>query len=145
MFRGDIRHTGQSNYKGGQTNELKWSYKIETRVTSSPSVGRDGTIYFGSIDGRLYAVNPDGSTKWAFQGRKRDNGLACDWRTGQSTLAPEIKDVRHYPKGNPNGRSLSTALSFPPLLLPAIPLFWLGRQQPLRTITRRRAKMEIYR
>ena len=32
MFRGDIRHTGQSNYKGGQTNELKWSYKIETRV-----------------------------------------------------------------------------------------------------------------
>ncbi|MEK6739367.1 MAG: PQQ-binding-like beta-propeller repeat protein, partial [Planctomycetota bacterium] len=67
MFRADIRHTGQSDYKGGQTNALKWSYKIETRVTSSPSVGRDGVIYFGSIDGRLYAVNPDGSTKWAFQ------------------------------------------------------------------------------
>ncbi|MEK7789977.1 MAG: PQQ-binding-like beta-propeller repeat protein, partial [Planctomycetota bacterium] len=67
MFRGDIQHTGQSTYKGPQTNNLKWSFKIDTRITSSPAVGLDGTIYVGSIDGRLYAINPDSTTKWAFQ------------------------------------------------------------------------------
>ena len=34
-FRGDIQHTGQSAYKGPQTNNLKWSFKIGTRITSS--------------------------------------------------------------------------------------------------------------
>lgn len=67
MFRGNLQHTGQSAYKGAQTNTLKWSFKIDTRITSSPSIASDGTIYFGSIDGRLYAVNPDGTAKWAFQ------------------------------------------------------------------------------
>lgn len=67
MFRSDLRHTGQSAYKGAQTNTLKWSYKIDTRITSSPSIASDGTIYFGSVDSRLYAINPDGTTKWAFQ------------------------------------------------------------------------------
>ena len=32
--------------------------------SSSPAVGADGTIYVGSDDGNLYAVNPDGSQKW---------------------------------------------------------------------------------
>lgn len=67
MFRGDLRHTGQSAYKGAQTDALKWSFKIDTRITSSPAIAPDGTIYFGSVDGRLYAVNPDGTAKWAFQ------------------------------------------------------------------------------
>ena len=39
MFRGDIQHTGQSEYKGPQTNNLKWAFKIDTRITSSPAVG----------------------------------------------------------------------------------------------------------
>jgi outer membrane protein assembly factor BamB len=35
-------------------------------VYSSPAVGGDGTIYVGSADGQLYAINPDGSLKWSF-------------------------------------------------------------------------------
>ncbi len=35
-------------------------------VESSPAVGADGTIYVGSDDDNLYAVNPDGSQKWKF-------------------------------------------------------------------------------
>ena len=34
---------------------------------SSPAIGSDGTIYFGSYDKNLYAINPDGSKKWAFK------------------------------------------------------------------------------
>jgi outer membrane protein assembly factor BamB len=31
-----------------------------------PVIGRDGTIYAGSDDGALHAINPDGTQKWAF-------------------------------------------------------------------------------
>ncbi len=36
-------------------------------VLSSPAVGEDGTVYIGSDDGNLYAVNPDGTKKWTYQ------------------------------------------------------------------------------
>ena len=35
-------------------------------IHSSPAIGADGTIYVGSDDGKLYAINPDGTQKWAF-------------------------------------------------------------------------------
>ncbi|MBI2948519.1 MAG: PQQ-binding-like beta-propeller repeat protein [Verrucomicrobia bacterium] len=35
-----------------------------TRTT--PSLGPDGTVYVGANDRKLYAVNPDGTQKWAF-------------------------------------------------------------------------------
>jgi hypothetical protein len=35
-------------------------------VWSSPVIGADGTIYVGSDDYKLYAINPDGSQKWSF-------------------------------------------------------------------------------
>jgi outer membrane protein assembly factor BamB len=44
---------------------LKW--KIELTVTSTASIGPDGTIYVGCDSGRLCAVNNDGSLKWTFQ------------------------------------------------------------------------------
>jgi outer membrane protein assembly factor BamB len=34
---------------------------------SSPAIGPDGTIYVGSQDNYLYAVNPEGTLKWRFQ------------------------------------------------------------------------------
>lgn len=49
--------------------DLKWVFPEEGSVgsiTSSPAVGQDGTIYVGSEDGKLYAVNPDGTKKWEF-------------------------------------------------------------------------------
>ena len=32
----------------------------------SPAIGADGTIYVGSIDKKLHAINPDGTPKWAY-------------------------------------------------------------------------------
>lgn len=43
-----------------------WSYETGNIVQAAPAVGADGTIYVGSTDGKLYALNPDGSLKWAF-------------------------------------------------------------------------------
>jgi len=34
----------------------KWKFKTEGDVNSSPTIGPDGTIYFGSDDKNLYAI-----------------------------------------------------------------------------------------
>ena len=51
-----------------------WHAKVDVShggaIVSSPAVGADGTIYVGSSDNNLYAVNPDGTTKWAFTNRE---------------------------------------------------------------------------
>jgi len=52
----------------GASGIKKWSVQMEgSFVTSSPAIGKDGTVYVGAGDGRLYSIKPDGSTKWAFQ------------------------------------------------------------------------------
>ena len=46
-----------------------WSSKISNYFNhkgSCPAIGSDSTIYIGSLDNNLYAINPDGSKKWAF-------------------------------------------------------------------------------
>ena len=36
------------------------------QIDSSPAIGSDGTVYIGSEDTNLYALNPNGSQQWAF-------------------------------------------------------------------------------
>ncbi|MEK7677889.1 MAG: PQQ-binding-like beta-propeller repeat protein, partial [Verrucomicrobiota bacterium] len=43
-----------------------WVFKTGNSVYSSPAIGPDGTIYVGSLDGKLYALNPNGTAKWTF-------------------------------------------------------------------------------
>jgi len=43
---------------------LQWIFPTLDNVISGPAIGDDGTIYVGSNDDNLYAVNPDGSKKW---------------------------------------------------------------------------------
>ena len=38
MFRHDSRHTGVSPFKGAQTNNLKWKFAVEKRITDRKSV-----------------------------------------------------------------------------------------------------------
>ena len=68
-FRGNARNTGQSPYVGAQTNTIKWTFMTGSTIDlASPCIGVDGTVYIGSDDGFLYAVNPsDGSLKWKSQ------------------------------------------------------------------------------
>ncbi|MAE32472.1 MAG: hypothetical protein CMO43_12940, partial [Verrucomicrobiales bacterium] len=47
--------------------EKKWAFKTGGSVYSSPAIGSDGTIYVGSTDNNLYAINPRGRKKWAFK------------------------------------------------------------------------------
>jgi len=48
--------------------EPRWIFNSPElgRFESPPAIGTDGTIYLGSTDGKLYAVNPDSTLKWKF-------------------------------------------------------------------------------
>ena len=46
-----------------------WEFNAGFGLSISPAIGADGTIYFGTgaeqqVSGKLYALNPDGTTKW---------------------------------------------------------------------------------
>lgn len=62
----DNQNTGQSQYTGPQTNHTKWKYKTDDWITSSPAIGKDGTIYVGCWDHNIYAMTPDGAVKWRY-------------------------------------------------------------------------------
>jgi hypothetical protein len=67
MFHHDLRHTGLSPVDtSSNTGKLKWKFTTGSLVESAAAVGTDGTIYVGSDDDNLYAINPDGSQKWKF-------------------------------------------------------------------------------
>ncbi len=45
---------------------LAWTFTTGGSISSSPALASDGTIYVGSTDNKLYAVNGDGTKKWEF-------------------------------------------------------------------------------
>src|SRR3989339_777490 len=66
MFRHDLKHTGRSSYTGSSNNYLQWVFPVGSS-TSTPAIGTDSTIYVGSYDSNLYAINPDGTLKWEYK------------------------------------------------------------------------------
>ena len=67
MFRGNLNHTGLSPYDtSGNDGTLRWKYSTGGDIYSSPAIGSDGTIYIGSDDSNLYAINSDGTLKWTY-------------------------------------------------------------------------------
>jgi outer membrane protein assembly factor BamB len=61
----DTHHTGQSQYSTADNPHIeKWRFRAGNRVDGGMVIDNDGTIYFGSFDGYLYAIYPDGTLKW---------------------------------------------------------------------------------
>ena len=68
MFNHDPQHTGRSPFNGPASPVLKWQYATGASVyTTSAAIGADGTIYIGSDDGFLYALDgTTGTVKWQY-------------------------------------------------------------------------------
>jgi len=65
MFHGSAQHGGLSPYNTSHiSGTVKWIFETGDGIESSPAIEKDGTIYVGSHDGYLYAVNKDGELKW---------------------------------------------------------------------------------
>jgi len=73
-FRGDAANPGVYNEAPVvKFNQLKWKFQTKGIVVSSPAVVA-GTLYIGSADHRLYAIDiSTGAQKWAF---KTESGVA---------------------------------------------------------------------
>ncbi len=63
-FQRDPQRTGRSPLRGPERPEARWSYEASGPIWSSPAIGPDGTIYFTSVDGWLYALTPEGHERW---------------------------------------------------------------------------------
>ena len=48
-----------------QPGAILWEFVAGGSIASSPAIGPDGTVYFGSSDGYLHALHPDGTPKWS--------------------------------------------------------------------------------
>ena len=48
------------------TAHWKTPYSTGGTIFSSPTIATDGTVYIGSNDNKLHAINSDGSAKWTF-------------------------------------------------------------------------------
>jgi outer membrane protein assembly factor BamB len=79
MFQHDPAHTGLSTVDtSGNPGLLKWNFEaagianpVAIPLVPSPAIGADGTIYVSNVGAgayapALYAINPDGTQKWAF-------------------------------------------------------------------------------
>lgn len=59
---GDNRLLCHSRY----ISKFKWTYETGGHIVFSPAIDDNGTIYFGSWDKKLYALNSLGICKWSF-------------------------------------------------------------------------------
>ena len=50
----------------GVDGSINWNYQTGGPINSSASISDSGVVYFGSDDGKLYALNPDGTLKWSY-------------------------------------------------------------------------------
>ncbi|MBI2863558.1 MAG: PQQ-binding-like beta-propeller repeat protein [Chloroflexi bacterium] len=89
-FRRNVTQTGLSSYSGPQRPAQRWVFDAGSPIYSSPAIGSDGAIYFGSDKSRLYAVNPDGSQRWVFTtvGPVRSSPAVGDDGTVYAAAAP---------------------------------------------------------
>jgi outer membrane protein assembly factor BamB len=101
MFRRDQRNTGSSPIRARhRPGDRPWRFRTAKGVFSTPVVGGDGTAYFGSADGNLYAVGPGGRERW----RLRTEGVidsaaalgARDPELGSKTLTFGSGDEKLY-------------------------------------------------
>ncbi len=43
-----------------------WRHEVDGSVTTTPAVGADGVVYFGTDSEKLFSVNADGTERWTF-------------------------------------------------------------------------------
>ncbi len=63
MYGGNSQHTGRTQAEGPASPNLKWMFRAGI-LTNSPALGAGGSVYFGSLDGKLYALSAEGAEVW---------------------------------------------------------------------------------
>ncbi len=94
---GDVKLATSS---GDTPGSKKWEFLTGDEIHSSPAIGSNGTIYVGSGDNKLYAIDPNGTKKWEFEA---DAGIYSSPAIGSDgTIYIGCYDHKIYAV-NPNG------------------------------------------
>lgn len=96
----ESRHNRRSPFTGPATPALKWTYSLGGDTYSSPSIGRDGTVYVGSNGGGLSAIKPDGTLQWNYDAGF--NSTSCPAIADDGTIYIGSVDCNLYAL-NPDG------------------------------------------
>lgn len=56
------------NFETPPSSGALWTYSTGNAIYSSPAMGPDGSLVFGSADDHVYALHPDGTLKWTYSG-----------------------------------------------------------------------------
>ncbi|MCE5271215.1 PQQ-binding-like beta-propeller repeat protein, partial [bacterium] len=51
----------------GFNSEEKWTFNTGGPILSSPAADRNGVLFFGSGDKKIYALYPNGQLKWSYE------------------------------------------------------------------------------
>jgi hypothetical protein len=86
-------------YAFNPTGKIKWSFDTGYTESSTPAIGPNGTIYLGTKT--LFAINPDGSQRWKFEGE--------GWVYGETPIVDGAGTIYWSRQGpfyaiNPNGK-----------------------------------------
>lgn len=60
----DSEASGGTDPEEAEAGDVLWRFETGGRIATDPVLGDDGTIYFGSNDGNLYAVDSEGNERW---------------------------------------------------------------------------------
>jgi len=52
---------------GIEPGEILFCFEADDEIRSTPAIGEDGTIYFGTQNATLFAVEPNGNLKWKWK------------------------------------------------------------------------------
>jgi len=66
----EFGHDSRNTFRAAgelSAGDFKFYFATKDTISSSPAIGMDGTIYFGSWDAYLYALSAEGLLKWKFQ------------------------------------------------------------------------------
>ena len=66
-MRHDRFNTAASPVAARYHRDRPWAFRTGKGIFSTPVVGGDGTIYFGSADTYFYALSPRGKLRWRFK------------------------------------------------------------------------------
>ncbi|MFA5890001.1 MAG: PQQ-binding-like beta-propeller repeat protein [Actinomycetota bacterium] len=67
QMRHDARNTGRSDLRATyRQGAVPWSFETGKGIFSTPVIGADGAVYFGSADENFYALNPNGTERWRY-------------------------------------------------------------------------------
>lgn len=92
-FRGNEQHTGVFDQTEIQNPVIKWKYRTNGQIYSSPVVCNN-VLYIGSNDSYLYAISTkDGSLLWKFKTAKRIKSTPC---VSNSTVFFNSSDSNFY-------------------------------------------------